>query len=31
MKMDELNTKGFIHRAGEEEFTENRKQKTHSL
>ena len=25
MKMDELNTKGFIHRAGEEEFTENRK------
>ena len=25
MKMDKLNTKGIIHRAGEEEFTENRK------
>lgn len=25
MKMDKLNTKGIIHRAGEEEFKENRK------
>lgn len=25
MKVDELNAKGIIHRAGEEEFTENRK------
>ena len=25
MKMDKLNTKGIIHRPGEEEFKENRK------
>ena len=25
MKMNELNTKGIIHRAGEEKFKENRK------
>ena len=25
MKVNKLNTKGIIHRAGEEEFTENRK------
>ena len=25
MKMDKLNTKGIVHRAGEEEFTETRK------
>lgn len=29
MKVDKINTKGIIHRAGEEEFTENRKL-THS-